>query len=311
MASNSPIKISVQICSYNRKHLLKRSLEALFKVDFPASEFEVVLVDDGSTDGTAEMVKELNPPCGLKYLYQQKSGLAAGRNLGIRNADGEVILFIDDDILSDVDLLKEHWASHQANPRVVVMGRVNHTDNLDGDLTPRYKPADFSTSFFWTSNASLRKCFLVEAGLFDEDFTEYGWEDIEIGYRLREVGLVRIHNPRALVHHYKTRWKASDVPRLCRQAESSGRSAVIFVKKQPYLRARMATGMFRLRFAWDRVLRLGESFYRMKVEKAGDGPLSGLALLSARNLVSFKYFESARVSFSGGKTKAVPSGDAQ
>lgn len=288
------MKISVQICTHNRKDLLHRSLDALFRTDFPASDYELVLVDDGGTDGTGEMVKAMDAPCRVKYLYQPKSGLAAGRNLGIRNAEGEVILFIDDDILSDRDLLKEHWQSHQQFPRAVIMGRVNHTDNLDGDLTAKYKLADFSTSFFWTSNASVRKRFLEEAGLFDEEFTEYGWEDIEIGFRLRALGLVRKYNQRALVHHFKTRWKKSDLPRLSRQAESSGRSAVIFVRKCPSIRSRLSTGIFALRFAWDRVLRLGVGIYTRAVEHSDDGPLNGFALLSARTLVSFKYFDSVR-----------------
>ena len=76
-----PIKISVQICTFNRKELLKRCLQAVFRAGFPASDCEVVLVDDGSTDGTDEAVKTLDAPCRLKYLYQEKSGLAAGRNL--------------------------------------------------------------------------------------------------------------------------------------------------------------------------------------------------------------------------------------
>ncbi len=305
------MKISVQICTHNRKDLLRRSLDALVKADFPASDYELVLVDDGGTDGTGDMVKEMDAPCRVKYLYQPKSGLAAGRNLGIRNAEGEVILFIDDDILADRNLLREHWESHQKHPRAVIMGRVNHTDNLDGDLTAKYKLADFSTSFFWTSNASVRKCFLEEAGLFDEEFTEYGWEDIEMGFRLRALGLVRKYNQRALVHHFKTRWKKSDLTRLCRQAESSGRSAVIFLRKRPCLRTRLSTGIFVLRFAWDRLQRLGMGVYAKAVERAEDGPLRGFALYSVRTLVSFRYFDSARSALSAQQISTVSVGEHQ
>ena len=296
------MKISVQIPTHNRKDLLRRSLEALFKTDFPASDYELVLVDDGGADGTGDMVKAMNAPCRVKYLYQEKSGAAAARNLGIKNADGEVILFIDDDIFADRDLLKEHWASHQEYPRAVIMGRVNHIESLDEDPEAKYKLADFSTSFFWTSNASVRKRFLEEAGLFAEEFTEYGWEDPEFGFRLRAIGLVRKYNQRALVHHFKSRWKASDVPRLCRQAQSSGRSAVIFLRKHPCLRTRLSTGIFALRFAWDRVLRLGRGLYTSSVKRSGDCPLSGFALLSARTLVSFEYFDSVRSSLSARNT---------
>jgi glycosyltransferase involved in cell wall biosynthesis len=294
-----PIKISVQICTFNRKELLKRCLQAVFRTDFPASDYEVALVDDGSTDGTAEVVKSLVAPCRLKYLYQDKSGLAAGRNLGIRDCDGEVILFIDDDTIAHPALLQEHWASHERNPRCVVMGRVNHVDNLDKPPSRRLKPADISTSFFWTSNASVRKRYLQEAGLFDEEFTEYGWEDIEMGFRLRAAGLVRKRNPKAIVYHYKTRWTVSDLPRLFRQAQAGGRSAVILLRKRPCLRVRLATGIFRTRLALDYLVRLGEPFCHNRVaEKSRDKVLTGLPLFFARLLVSFQYFEAVRASLS-------------
>ncbi|HAH88050.1 MAG TPA: hypothetical protein DCL60_11855, partial [Armatimonadetes bacterium] len=113
------------------------------------------------------MVKELAHECQVKCLRQEKNaGLSKARNLGIRNAEGEVVLFIDDDTFADANLLKEHWAAHQADQRSVVNGWVNHIDNLDKELIPKFKIADISTSFFWTSNVSVRRRFLLEAGLF-------------------------------------------------------------------------------------------------------------------------------------------------
>jgi glycosyltransferase involved in cell wall biosynthesis len=297
------IKISIQICSYNRKALLKRCLEALFKVDFPPEDYELVLIDDGSTDGTSDMVKELAHECQVKCLRQEKNaGLSKARNLGIRNAEGEVVLFIDDDTFADANLLKEHWAAHQADQRSVVNGWVNHIDNLDKELIPKFKIADISTSFFWTSNVSVRRRFLLEAGLFDEDFTEYGWEDLELGHRLKDLGLVKKFIPKAIVYHYKTRWKGTDLPRLCRQAQSCGRSAVIYLRKRPFLRTRMSTGIFFARFVWNDILRIGKPFYTKVVKKAGDKPLHGLPLLCARLLVSFEYFDSVRASLKNSKS---------
>ncbi len=100
------------MCTYNRKHLLGRALEALFNQNFPRDEYEIVLVDDGSTDGTGEFVRTLKPPCKLEYIYQPNSGLAHGRNQGIRHANGHIILFIDDDIVASSNLLAEHVKTH-------------------------------------------------------------------------------------------------------------------------------------------------------------------------------------------------------
>ena len=289
------VRISVQLCTFNRRDLLGKSLKALFQVDFPASDYEIVLVDDGSSDGTQEMVSGLRPPCRLVYQRQENSGLAAARNLGIRHSDGEVILFIDDDIIADPGLLAEHWASHERHEKLVVMGRVCHVDSLDGKLRPRFKLADLSTSFFWTSNCSVRRRHLLAAGLFDEDFREYGWEDIEMGLRLREIGLARRFNTRAVVYHFKSAWRISDLPALFRRARASGRSAVILLGKRPCARVRLSTGIFSARLVLDNLLRRGEPYFRSRVAGETD-ELSGLRLACARTLVSFEYFEAVRAS---------------
>jgi glycosyltransferase involved in cell wall biosynthesis len=290
------MKISVLMCSYNRKDLLKRCLESLYRVDFPTTDYEVVLVDDGSTDGMGDMVRSMRAPCKVRYIYTEHVGIAKARNMAINQAEGEVLLFIDDDTFPEPNLLKEHWASHQPDDKLVIMGWVNHIDRLQENYKPKFKAADISTSFFWTSNVSVRREHLIEAGLFDEDFTEYGWEDLELGHRLRNMGLVRKFNPKAIVFHFKKKWKGTDLPRLCKQAESSGRSAVIYLRKRPVLRTRMSTGLFKARFAWNEILKIGKPIFEMAVSHVGERNLSGLSLLSARILVSFHYFKAAQES---------------
>jgi len=290
---NTP-KISVQICSYNRRELLRRSLEALFRQDIPPSDYEIVLVDDGSTDGTAEMARSLAAPCRLKVLTKPNGGLARARNLGIKNAEGEIILFMDDDTFADPALLREHLATHAECPKCVVIGWVNHISELDPKGPRKVKLADLSNSFFWTSNVSVRKKYIYEAGLFDEEFTEYGWEDLELGYRLKKLGLERRINPRAIVSHYKRPRTKHDLPGAIRQAAASGRSALIYIRKRPGLRSRLATGITWPRMAIDRLLRPLEPVFRRSVETAADGPLTGFALFSLRMLASFSFFDSVR-----------------
>lgn len=291
-----PIRFSVQICSYNRWHLLKRSLEALFAQDFPKDEYELVFVDDGSTDDSLAMARELSQtaPCRLKVLTKPNDGLARARNLGIRNCEGEIILFMDDDTFADPALLKEHWTVHQQFPNAVVMGWVNHIEELDPQGPRKYVMADYSRSFFWTSNVSVRKQYIDQVGGFDEDFREYGWEDMELGYRLKQLGLQRHINEKAIVSHYKPPKQKKDLPGMLRQAESSARSALIYIQKRPGLRSRMATGITAFRMGLDLLLRPFRSVFQSGIDHAPEGPLQGWSWWCARMLCSFRFFDVIR-----------------
>lgn len=282
------------MCTYNRRHLLERALTALFNQNFPKDQYEIVLVDDGSTDGTGDYVKTLDPPCKLTYIYQKNSGLAKGRNEGIRHANGHVILFIDDDIVASPYLLAEHVRTHDRYMDHVVRGWVNHTDDLDNITRPHYNLQDFSTAFFWTSNVSASRKHLLQAGLFDEDFREYGWEDLELGMRLKRLGLGMKYNKKAIVYHYKARWTPADVERLCKQAQAKARTAVIFVDKHPTWRVRLATGLHGPRLLAHRILSVGglmERFYHSMVFQDNNETLSGFRLVCAQQLVIYVYFQ--------------------
>lgn len=289
-----PIKISVQMCTYNRKHLLAKALDALFRQNFPKDEYEIVLIDDGSTDGTGDFVKTLSPPCRLVYHYQENSGLTRGRNKGVKLANGHIVLFVDDDIIACPNLLAEHVRTHERFMDHVVRGWVNHIDDLDHPGRPRYNLQDFSTAFFWTSNVSATRKHLVQAGLFDEDFCEYGWEDLELGLRLRRLGLDMKYNKKALVYHYKAPWTPTVVASMCRQAQAKGRTAVIFIEKHPTWRVRLATGVHTMRLFFHRFFSLGgrvERFYDRILSGETNRELKGFALFCAQQKVIFRYFE--------------------
>jgi glycosyltransferase involved in cell wall biosynthesis len=298
------IDISVQICTFNRRDLLVKALEALFRQDYPPDAFEIVLVDDGSGDGTGEAVKALNPPCALNYLYQENAGLATARNKGIRAARGEIVLFVDDDIMASESLLSEHVKTHRAHPKSVVRGWVNHVEDLENAdrKIPRFTMQDISTAFFWTSNVSVARKHLEEAGMFDETFREYGWEDLELGLRLRALDLKLQYNKEAVVFHYKSRWKKSDLPRLLKQARSKGRTAVQFLDKHPTMRVKMATGINPASFLWNDLKEmggLGKRFCQGVLRKTDDNELSGLPLFCAHQLYKFAYYKAIKDSLEG------------
>lgn len=286
------VRVTVLISTYQRPAQVTRCLEALGRLRFPAWELEILVVDDGSDDGTEAAVRLVHLPFDVRYLRQPHGGAASARNAGIRAARGELIVIIDDDTVAVPALVQEHCRSHHGHDRLVVMGWVRH---VSPGKPPRRWPrlADLSTSFFWTSNVSIARRHLLEAGLFDEDFTEYGWEDPELGDRLRALGLKRRWNWRAIVDHEKRAPRPSDLPALLARAEAAGRTAVVYVRKQPTLRARLATGLTPARRALSRLLGRHERRLRAVVNRAPEAPLRGRARLAAEVLSGIHYYRSA------------------
>ncbi|MBO8142148.1 MAG: glycosyltransferase family 2 protein, partial [Firmicutes bacterium] len=118
-----PVKASVVIPAYNRRELLRRTLLSLANQTFPADQFEVVVADDGSTDGTREMVSTLDVPYPLRYVRQPKRGRAAARNAGMRAAAADLIIFLDSDIAVCPEFVQAHVEAH-IDTRLVVIGPV-------------------------------------------------------------------------------------------------------------------------------------------------------------------------------------------
>ncbi|HLJ83247.1 MAG TPA: glycosyltransferase family 2 protein [Candidatus Eremiobacteraceae bacterium] len=236
-------KITVQLCTYNRRALLGRVLQALFTQDLDPEDYEIVLVDDGSTDGSYEsVIEKLAPPCALHVVRQRNAGLARGRNAGIARARGAVIMFMDDDVLATPGLLSAHVRFHKAHQRAICRGGVINVSSFD-DLPPaRYSWRNYSGAYFWTTNVSAPLALVREAGAFDERFSEYGWEDLELGFRLRTMGVPSILARDALVYHYKPPAQPQAFDGMIRQARAQARTARLFAEKHPHWRVRVATG---------------------------------------------------------------------
>src|SRR5665213_1726262 len=119
----------------------------------------------------------------------------------------------------------EHLRSDARHGDVVVRGAAINTESFDALPVPVWSLKDYSANWFWTTNVSVRRTPLDAAGgRFDESFSEYGWEDIDLGLRVRAIGTKAVFNRRAVVFHYKPQPKAENVEGMLRQVRAQART---------------------------------------------------------------------------------------
>jgi glycosyltransferase involved in cell wall biosynthesis len=256
---------SVVIPTYNRKPILEKCLRALEHQVFDSNlvrGYEVVVVDDGSTDRTVDWLHQSSEFPHVRLFQQDHQGPAAARNLGVEQATGDRIIFIDSDLVVTEVFLQSHAAAlKQAEPtlgdRVFTYGRVINTCNFDDPTAEPFKVTDYSAAFFATGNVAIARHWLIEAGLFDLGFQLYGWEDLELGVRLKNLGLKLIKCPEAVGYHWHPPFSLSQIPKLIDQEIQRGKMGVVFYQKHPTFDVRMMIQMTWLhRVLWG-VLSLG------------------------------------------------------
>lgn len=233
------MKISVVIGTYNQKHVLKKTLESLFHQTLSPELYEIELIDSSSNDGTEQMVEELKPTCRFNYQRVENKGKAYARNLGIKQAAGDLIFLTDADMEAEPNLLEEHLNAHHRKPNGSFEGL---TVNPDGKPYIREKfrlMQKLKWSYFLTGNLSIRRSALIDAGLFDENFQGYGWEDVELGYRLAQMRIKLYYLPPAVNHHHHPVSRAGMLERKF----AMGRSAALFYKKHPNFTIKMFLGL--------------------------------------------------------------------
>ena len=290
------MRATIQLCTYNRAHLLGRVLDACFEQSVGDDDYEVVLVNDGSRDETPAVIAAARDRANCRFVVidQANAGLARGRNAGIARASGERIIFIDDDVLPTPVFVEEHLRSHARYPERVVRGGAIETHSFDRLPTPTWTPANYSGNWFWTTNVSAPLATIRAAGGFVETFREYGWEDIELGLRLRAMGVKGTFNRFALAFHYKPPPKREDLAGMLAQARAQARTAVQLRALHDTWRVVLATGDDPLQRTAHRALRrIG--FPKLLERAAGSSepgvPLSGRRLTAARVLAGEAYFE--------------------
>lgn len=259
---------SVVIPTYNRRLILEKCLRALtrqkLRQDGTISDYEVVVVDDGSSDGTWEWLGEkLAEFPKLRRFQQEHGGPAAARNLGVLQAKGDTIIFIDSDLVVTEDFIQAHGDGLAAgrekmgSDRLFTYGQVINTCNFENPSSEPYKITDFSAAYFATGNVAISRHWLEKAGLFDTRFHLYGWEDLELGVRLKQMGLKLIKCPAAKGYHWHPPFSLEQLPQLIEKEIQRGRMGVVFYEKHPTWEVRMMVSLTWIhRLLWG-VLTLG------------------------------------------------------
>jgi len=239
--------VSVVIPTYNRLPILKKCLDSLENQILIEEiyDYEIVIVDDGSTDGTVDWLeKNIENFPHLRIFEQSHGGPALGRNLGVNKSNGDVIIFIDSDLVVDKFFLSNHLISLNrawiklGNRKCFTYGSVINTSNFNNPNSEPFKFQDLSWAYFATGNVAIDKKILEKSGLFDTSFRLYGWEDLELGERLRYMGVKLIKCPKAIGFHWHPALSLDQIPKLIRIEKERAKMGLVFYRKHPTLRVR-------------------------------------------------------------------------
>jgi glycosyltransferase involved in cell wall biosynthesis len=239
---------SIVVPTFNRLDQLQGVVAAVQgQVRPPDTDLEIVVVDDGSSDGTSAWLETQIETPGFRAIHQENSGPARARNRGVEAASGELIFFLGDDTEPQPGWLNAHLEEHRmfGDPGpLAVLGYTSFAADIESPFLrfineygaqfgylliedPRAVPFNF----FYTSNISLPRGELIRLGGFREDFPAAAWEDIEFAYRAVGDGMKIHYRPQArTVHHHCIRPRT-----FCARQRTSGRSAAIFAQFHPEL----------------------------------------------------------------------------
>lgn len=245
-------RFSVVIPTFQRRDTVLRTVAALERQS--VQDFEVIVVDDGSTDATAEALRGMRCPFALTVFVQANQGAGQARNVGAANARGDLLLFLDDDMEADPEMLREHERSHDAGADLVLGDLPLHPRSPDNLLSrgvgtwarERAQRLAAGTEVpladLLTGQVSVSRTVFHELGGFDHQFTRkglFGGEDIDFGYRIRKAGLRIVFNPRAVSHQFYD----VDPAAFLKRTYEAGRSEQELALKHPERAADLDTGL--------------------------------------------------------------------
>ncbi|WPD22725.1 MAG: glycosyltransferase family 2 protein [Candidatus Electrothrix scaldis] len=257
------LELSILIPTFNRYAALQRTLQGLEQQSADKEKYEIIVVDDGSTDRTAEVLEQFAAQTGLMFSYallKENGGPARARNIGLSMIRGKAVFITGDDIEPSKTLIERHLAFHEQHPEKekALLGYVSFPEALQPNpfmlwlategrayffnyaaLTPGKEAGPI---FFYTCNVSVKTSLLEQSGWFDESFPYASHEDLELGYRLAEQGMRLIYDPAAEGFH----WHMLTVQGITRRVYLMGYSARLFWAKVKQADGVLKRGLRRL-----------------------------------------------------------------
>lgn len=238
---------SIIITTYNRREALVETVKALAKQTVPADRYEIIIVDDGSTDDTYAAISELSLPCAVKcFRHPENRGISAGRNLAIRNAKGHYLILVSDDLLVPENFIAMHVETLERFPGWWVVGGFQQLDSLTETSFGRYldrlersydemRKANPVGPGLWemgcptARNLSLASADLDRTGLFDEQFRN-SCEDQDLAHRAKQAGIRFLYNASINCLHND---QVNQLKRCCLQQERFAHETVLLCEKYP------------------------------------------------------------------------------
>jgi glycosyltransferase involved in cell wall biosynthesis len=301
-------ELSAIICTYNRAPLLTKALGALCGQTLPSDRFEIIVIDDGSSDDTRKVAESFLPALPLAYSYQTNAGLASAKNHGLCAATAPIVVFMDDDDVADSRFLEEHLAMHRRYPRdeyavlsytdlaanVAASPLMHYVTKVQGHLFAYagLKHGQFlDFTYFWGGRSSCKRMLMLMNGVFAPKY-RFGAEDVELGYRLERVGLKVVYNRNAISHMIRT----LTFDDFCRRSYLQGRSNGVFYGDYPDPAIAAWGGISGAAEEWkqieprfDQILKIGRDLDRFASERAR----VGLPLDEAAKRLLYRGYESS------------------
>ena len=238
------VEASVVIATRNRAGRLRECLARLSD-QTARGRFDVVVVDNGSTDETPAVAAAAALDNAVRRIHVAEPNRGKARNAGIASSAGAVVIFCDDDTLASAGFVDAHLRARAGHSRAVVTGPIVNVADAGHLINPG--PQHYSRAFLCTCNASALRADLDAVGGFDERYDLYGWEDTDLGVRLRGSGVTRVWSWDAYLYHVKPP-EAESLDKRLALAREKGEMAARFVRKSPTLAVKLATGAYGANF---------------------------------------------------------------